>query len=1327
MFSKFIPIALLSLLVFGNLLPAPSATANPDQSTGWEAIGQAGGPMQGIAVQGNYAYVGVGPRLIVVDISNPANPHPVGATAPFDYFVQGVTVSGTTAFVAAGSAGLRIVNIAAPSHPIEVGAWDSPGFAENVAVSGSTAYLADGPYGLRVVDVTIQTAPTEIAHAFDMNYAVDVAVSGRYAYIAAAGAGLLVAEISNPLYPIEAGVYDTPGYARALAASGSQVFLADERSGLLILNASDPLHPTRIGSVQTEGWAFDVAISGSLAYVAAAFGGLRVVNINNPAAPVEVGSNSWKQSNAAGLFAAGGYIFIADRKDGLRVVEAATPPGQVGYWNVFSFAHSVQADNNYAYVAAGFNGVRIFNLSDLAHPVEVGAFLADGLFYTLKLDGNRLYAGTMINSPAGGVYVLDISDRAHPQQIGYYQDISECWGIEVAGNIVYVADAGDLKVFDFSHPPNLNLIGSYPLTPRGLTVRNGLAFISQEYDGLNIYNVSNPAAISLVGSYKGANTFTHGPVGLSGNYAYITEQRGLRILNVTNPAAPTEVSFTSTHDEANWLVLNDSGSRVYVSEGSYGFSVYDVSNPAAPQLLNQTSVLGSVQVLTLTGGRLFTASGEGGLQIFTETALGAQTQPSPAPQTAQQVQTVPIPMPGHQAQTANLSPDIPALPLEPDRPAGTCIVTSAANSGSGTLRSCLENQAGGDVILFSPTVFPPSAPVTIHVGPERLPWLTRGGISIDASNAGVILDGSSVSGSWDPGIGISSDNNSVRGLQIVNFPMGINILGHNNLIGGSRLVGSAPTGQGNVVSGNNGDGVAIYLGAHGNIVLGNLVGLNAAGTQANPNAWAGVSINQSPNNTIGSLNPSEDNIISANDQMGIILYGYASLGNKIIGNKVGTDITGNLDLGNQGVGLYVESGSANTLVHGNLISGNGVAELYVWDFGTDFNVLTGNHIGTNLAGTAPLPNLTSTGIATGSAAYTRIGGTAPGDGNVVANPSGVWVDAPFGANTRITGNHIGLNAAGTAGLDSAGGLRLNSASRTLVGGATLAEANYITTDGNFSLDVRSPDNVIAGNFMGLAADGITPLATAGFQVASMRDGNIIQGNRMANSTSASIWADGAQANTIRRNSIWANPFKGIFLENGANNNLIAPVLSLSAAGGSGTTCPGCTVELFLDEGNQGRFYLNSVAANIAGAFSFPAYCPLSATYLTATVTDLQGNTSEFSEYQAIPWNCTSARPTPTLSSLDPTSQPALASTFLLTLTGAGFYANSVVRWDGITLPTSVISSTLAQAAVPSYLFQEGGNFSATVFTPAPGGGESNALMVSIAPPKMVYLPIVLRK
>lgn len=168
------------------------------------------------------------------------------------------------------------------------------------------------------------------------------------------------------------------------------------------------------------------------------------------------------------------------------------------------------------------------------------------------------------------------------------------------------------------------------------------------------------------------------------------------------------------------------------------------------------------------------------------------------------------------------------------------------------------------------------------------------------------------------------------------------------------------------------------------------------------------------------------------------------------------------------------------------------------------------------------------------------------------------------------------------------------------------------------------------------------------------------------------------------------------------------------------------MELFLDEGNQGRFYLKSVAADSTGVFRFPAYCPLPYPNLVATSTDLQGNTSQFSDAQVLSWDCSSAHPTPTLASLDPTSQPALAPTFLLTISGADFYVDRVVRWDGITLPTTILSSTLVQAAVPSYLFQDGGDFPVTVFTPTLGGGESGALTFNVAPLMKIYLPILHR-
>jgi hypothetical protein len=109
-----------------------------------------------------------------------------------------VAVSGSTAYVADGRGGLRVVDVSDPANPTEVGAYDTPGRAGGVAVSGSTAYVADGDGGLRVVDVSDPANPTEVGAYYTPGRAGGVAVASSdpeghtYAYVADEYGGLLI-------------------------------------------------------------------------------------------------------------------------------------------------------------------------------------------------------------------------------------------------------------------------------------------------------------------------------------------------------------------------------------------------------------------------------------------------------------------------------------------------------------------------------------------------------------------------------------------------------------------------------------------------------------------------------------------------------------------------------------------------------------------------------------------------------------------------------------------------------------------------------------------------------------------------------------------------------------------------------------------------------------------------------------------------------------------------------------------------------------------------------------------------------------------------------
>jgi hypothetical protein len=252
--------------------------------------------------------------------------------------------------------------------------------------------------------------------------------------------------------------------------------------------------------------------------------------------------------------------------------------------------------------------------------------------------------------------------------------------------------------------------------------------------------------------------------------------------------------------------------------------------------------------------------------------------------------------------TAFTSTPKPGLPTQIPMLQGEAIlVTSNADSGLGSLRQALEDAQPYDEILFDPDVFPPGAPITISPSSD-LPQITQGYLTIDASNAGVILDGNQLpSDTWIPGLEIVSDGNTIRGLQVTNFTgTGIVVAqGRDNTIGGERSIGVGPTGQGNLSSGND-FGIGLWDFAVNNLVTGNLVGTDLSGKRDFGNLSSGVWITEGGmGNVVGP-----DNIIAFNGRYGVEVQESTSLHNTITRNSIHD---------NQTAGIGLVSGGNNAL------------------------------------------------------------------------------------------------------------------------------------------------------------------------------------------------------------------------------------------------------------------------------------------------------------------------------------------------------------------------------------------------------------------------------
>jgi hypothetical protein len=403
---------------------------------------------------------------------------------------------------------------------------------------------------------------------------------------------------------------------------------------------------------------------------------------------------------------------------------------------------------------------------------------------------------------------------------------------------------------------------------------------------------------------------------------------------------------------------------------------------------------------------------------------------------------------------------------------GLCTLREAVTAANFNLKSgntageCVAGSPGLDTILFaipgaglhtlSPTAS--GAPTTIHISePLIIDGFSQAGaipnsnpagqglnavytIEIDLSVSGPLEVATDVSPVTIRGLVLNRSNQaaivlgggsaSVEGCYIGTNPAGT-AAGPGNAQGGivigsaSNVIGGTTADKRNLISGNPSAAIVTGLGAgfDNNVIKGNMIGTNAAGTAAIANG-SGVGIGDSvhSNNLIGGTSLSARNVISGNTGVGVGLGGITatsrSPGTFVQGNYIGTDVTGTVALPNSNGVVSTDSNIGNVIGGaaagaGNLISGN---VHYGVSVSTDGNVILRNLIGTNAAGTGPIPGHADGGVFVAHN-DNQVGSTAAGTGNHIAFNSNYGVILGGGGtsiNNRISSNSIHANNSGAS-------------------------------------------------------------------------------------------------------------------------------------------------------------------------------------------------------------------------------------------------------------------------------------------------------------------------
>lgn len=170
---------------------------------------------------------------------------------------------------------------------------------------------------------------------------------------------------------------------------------------------------------------------------------------------------------------------------------------------------------------------------------------------------------------------------------------TSAYSVFVSGNYAYVAEQGNgVEIFNVSNPASPAAVGAFSASnfTNGVFASGNYLYLADGANGMKVLDVSTPASPFLIG--QNAPPGDAHEIVVSGNYAYVAAKGdGIYIINVVNPDTPTFVSSFAT--SFAWGV-QVSGTLAYVTDAGSGLKIINVSNPASPSQTGAFSTGGDI-------------------------------------------------------------------------------------------------------------------------------------------------------------------------------------------------------------------------------------------------------------------------------------------------------------------------------------------------------------------------------------------------------------------------------------------------------------------------------------------------------------------------------------------------------------------------------------------------------------------------------------------------------------------------------------------------------------------------------------------------------------
>jgi hypothetical protein len=201
--------------------------------------------------------------------------------------------------------------------------------------------------------------------------------------------------------------------------------------------------------------------------------------------------------------------------------------------------------------------------------------------------------------------------------VGSYGGMMETFCLE--GDYAYIAESTSFVVVDLSTPTNPVEVGRcmLPASALQIQVTNGYAYVAASSKGLQVVDVSDPAAPFIAGGWEPENTMQNGyAVAVHGGYAYLGGNDWITVLDISDPADPRTNRFVSGDFVAKEMLVQ--GNSLFMAGYDSGLVVYSLVDASIPSYVTNVNPSGNgyFSGLALSGNTLCMTGGDDGLFVM---------------------------------------------------------------------------------------------------------------------------------------------------------------------------------------------------------------------------------------------------------------------------------------------------------------------------------------------------------------------------------------------------------------------------------------------------------------------------------------------------------------------------------------------------------------------------------------------------------------------------------------------------------------------------------------------------------------------------------------